>query len=76
MRKRWLPQGRPGAGHGLPENQVLPKSNASNDLLAMLLVTKYVDGLPLGISLREIARHVGLVPTAFYRHFQDMNEPH
>ncbi|MDD2946618.1 MULTISPECIES: TetR family transcriptional regulator [unclassified Acinetobacter] len=26
------------------------------------------------ISLREIARHVGLVPTAFYRHFQDMNE--
>src|SRR5574338_418310 len=27
--------------------QVLPKSNASNDLLAMLLTTKYVDGLPL-----------------------------
>lgn len=26
------------------------------------------------ISLREIARDVGLVPTAFYRHFQDMNE--
>ena len=26
------------------------------------------------ISLREIARHVGLVPAAFYRHFQDMNE--
>ena len=26
------------------------------------------------ISLREIARHVGLVPTAFYRHFQDMDE--
>lgn len=26
------------------------------------------------LSLREIARHVGLVPTAFYRHFQDMNE--
>ncbi|MFN4261981.1 MAG: IS66 family transposase zinc-finger binding domain-containing protein, partial [Gemmataceae bacterium] len=27
--------------------QVLPKSNASNDLLAMLLTTKYADGLPL-----------------------------
>ena len=26
------------------------------------------------LSLREIARQVGLVPTAFYRHFQDMNE--
>lgn len=26
------------------------------------------------ISLREIAREVGLVPTAFYRHFQDMDE--
>lgn len=27
--------------------QILPKSNASNSLLAMLLVAKYVDGLPL-----------------------------
>ncbi|WP_180113687.1 TetR family transcriptional regulator [Acinetobacter sp. YH12063] len=26
------------------------------------------------LSLREISRHVGLVPAAFYRHFQDMNE--
>lgn len=26
------------------------------------------------LSLREVAREVGLVPTAFYRHFQDMNE--
>lgn len=26
-----------------------------------------------GISLREVAREVGLVPTAFYRHFQDMD---
>jgi transposase len=30
-----------------PAPQVLPKSLASNDLLAMLLTTKYVDGLPL-----------------------------
>lgn len=27
-----------------------------------------------GISLREVAREAGLVPTAFYRHFQDMEE--
>lgn len=26
------------------------------------------------MSLREIARHVGLVPAAFYRHFSDMNQ--
>ncbi|SPL72007.1 TetR family transcriptional regulator [Acinetobacter stercoris] len=26
------------------------------------------------ISLREVAREVGLVPTAFYRHFEDMDE--
>lgn len=26
------------------------------------------------ISLREVAREAGLVPTAFYRHFQDMDE--
>ncbi|MFB0982436.1 MAG: TetR family transcriptional regulator, partial [Acinetobacter towneri] len=25
------------------------------------------------ISLREISRQIGLVPTAFYRHFQDMD---
>lgn len=25
------------------------------------------------VSLREVAREVGLVPTAFYRHFQDMD---
>jgi TetR/AcrR family transcriptional regulator, fatty acid biosynthesis regulator len=26
------------------------------------------------MSLREVAREAGLVPTAFYRHFQDMDE--
>ena len=25
-----------------------------------------------GLSLREVARHAGLVPTGFYRHFPDM----
>jgi AcrR family transcriptional regulator len=27
-----------------------------------------------GISLREVAREAGVVPTAFYRHFRDMDE--
>ncbi len=26
------------------------------------------------LALREISRQIGLVPTAFYRHFQDMDE--
>jgi transposase len=36
--------------------QVLPKSNASNELLAMLLITKYVDGLPLARFEYVLAR--------------------
>ena len=42
--------------------QVLPKSNASADLLAMLLTTKYVDGLPLARFEYVLARHGVLVP--------------
>ncbi len=36
--------------------QVLPKSNASNDLLVMLLTMKYVDGLPLARFEHILAR--------------------
>ena len=48
IRKRY---GCPGSAHApvtaaLPP-QPLPKSNASADLLAMLLVVKFIDGLPL-----------------------------
>ncbi|APR77942.1 Transcriptional regulator, TetR family protein [Minicystis rosea] len=35
-----------------------------------LLETRSFDGL----SLREVTREVGLVPTAFYRHFESMDE--
>lgn len=42
--------------------QVLAKSNASNDLLAMLLVTKYVDGLPLARFEYVLARAGVTVP--------------
>lgn len=37
--------------------QPLPKSNASPGLLAMLLTTKYVDGLPLARFEKVLARH-------------------
>jgi transposase len=48
IRKRYgCPQGDTAPQVAAVPPQVLPKSNASNDLLAMLLTTKYVDGLPL-----------------------------
>lgn len=42
--------------------QPLPKSNASPDFLAMLLVTKYVDGLPLYRFESILERHGAIVP--------------
>ena len=42
--------------------QPLPKSNASPGLLAMLLATKYVDGLPLARFEKVLARHGVTVP--------------
>lgn len=42
--------------------QVLPKSNASAGLLAMLLTTKYVDGLPLARFEYVLARSGATVP--------------
>lgn len=42
--------------------QVLPKSNASSDLLAMLLAVKYVDGLPLARFEHVLARSGVTVP--------------
>lgn len=42
--------------------QVLPKSNASNDLLAMLVTAKYVDGLPLARFEFVLGRSGVIVP--------------
>jgi transposase len=42
--------------------QVLPKSNASNELLALLLTTQYVDGLPLARFEYVLGRAGVLVP--------------
>ena len=63
IRKRY---GCPGSVHApvtaaLPP-QPLPKSNASADLLAMLLVVKFIDGLPLARFEHILARHGVTVP--------------
>ena len=63
IRKRY---GCPGSTHApltaaLPP-QPLPKSNASADLLAMLLTVKYVDGLPLARFENILERHGAPVP--------------
>ena len=42
--------------------QPLPKSNASADFLAMLLVVKFVDGLPLARFEHVLERHGAAVP--------------
>ena len=42
--------------------QPLPKSNASPGLLAMLLTTKYVDGMPLARFEKVLARHNVIAP--------------
>jgi transposase len=63
IRKRYgCPQGDQAPVTAPAPAQVLPKSNASNDLLAMLLVTKYVDGLPLARFEHVLARAGVLVP--------------
>lgn len=41
---------------------LLPRSNASSGLLAMLIVAKYVDGLPLARLEYVLARHGAKVP--------------
>ena len=63
LRKRY---GCPGSVHApvtaaLPP-QPLPKSNASADFLAMLLVVKFVDGLPLARFEYVLDRHGVPVP--------------
>ncbi|MDQ2987575.1 MAG: IS66 family transposase [Pseudomonadota bacterium] len=63
VRKRY---GCPGSAHApvtaLLPPQPLPKSNASFRLLAMLLVAKFVDGLPLARFEYVLGRHGTPVP--------------
>ena len=63
IRKRYgCPKGDQAPVSAPAPAQVLPKSNASNELLAMLLVTKYVDGLPLARFEYVLARAGVTVP--------------
>lgn len=51
------------------------KQQSRQALLDAALTLSSEGGRSFGtISLREVAREAGLVPTAFYRHFQDMDE--
>lgn len=63
IRKRYACPGGDAAPVTAPAPaQVLPKSNASGDLLAMLLTVKYVDGLPLARFEHVLARSGVRVP--------------
>lgn len=63
IRKRYACPGGDAAPVTAPVPvQVLPKSNASSDLLAMLLTMKYVDGLPLARFEHVLARSGVTVP--------------
>lgn len=63
IRKRYACPGGDAAPLTAPvPAQVLPKSNASSDLLAMLLAVKYVDGLPLARFEHVLARSGVTVP--------------
>jgi len=63
IRKRYgCPAGQHAPVSAPAPAQVLPKSNASNDLLAMLLTAKYVDGLPLARVEYVLGRSGAIVP--------------
>ncbi|MCK0508447.1 IS66 family transposase [Aromatoleum anaerobium] len=63
IRKRYgCPKGDQAPVMAPAPAQVLPKSNASNDSLALLLIIKYVDGLPLARFEYVLARAGVLVP--------------
>ena len=63
IRKRYgCPKGDQAPVTAPAPAQVLPKSNASNDLLALLLIIKYADGLPLARFEYVLARAGVLVP--------------
>jgi transposase len=63
VRKRYAcPQGSQAPVIAPLPTRILPKTNASNSLLAMLLAVKYVDGLPLARFEYVLARAGVLVP--------------
>ena len=59
VQQGWLARYRTQTAPGLPKlpAQPIPKSNAAPGLLAMLLTTKYVDGIPLHRFEKVLQRH-------------------
>ncbi len=69
VRKRYACPGGDAAPVTAPvPAQVLPKSNASGDLLAMLLTVKYVDGLPLARFEHVLGRSDGVEHLVCWAH--------
>ncbi len=58
-----------------PESSGKVRGDTRQNLIdsAMVIVTEDTGGLA-GMSLREVTRRAGVSPTAFYRHFTDMEE--
>lgn len=64
---------RPGSRRESYESRQARKDRTRQALLDAALDLVAEHGFA-GLSLRQITRTVGIVPTAFYRHFQDMDE--
>ena len=71
MNTRTVPERAPGRGPTLRDERKLQTRQA---LLDAALELARQGGSLASISLREVARAGGVVPTAFYRHFRDMDE--
>ncbi len=56
-----------------PETRQAQKERTRQAILASALELTQTQGFAQ-ISLRQVARHAGIVPTAFYRHFESMEQ--
>lgn len=55
------------------ESRQVQKERTHQAILAAALELSQTQGFAQ-ISLRQVSRHAGIVPTAFYRHFESMDE--
>jgi AcrR family transcriptional regulator len=60
--------------HGEGLTRLERKQRTREALLEAALMLTSQRGSFASVSLREVAREAGVVPTAFYRHFRDMDE--
>lgn len=56
-----------------PESRQAQKERTRQAILASALELSQTQGFAQ-ISLRQVSRHAGIVPTAFYRHFESMEQ--